>query len=118
MISTRFLRAAALAGLGVTAAASVVAACAAPAPPPVQVIAPAPTAPPLPVVDAALGRDASSSFVGPDTALLDRNAAPCDDFYEFACGTWMKSTPIPEDEASWVRSFSVIHEDDQKALRA
>lgn len=29
----------------------------------------------------------------------------------------MKATPIPEDEASWVRSFSVIHEDNLKALR-
>jgi endothelin-converting enzyme/putative endopeptidase len=29
----------------------------------------------------------------------------------------MKSTPIPEDEASWVRSFSVIHDENIKALR-
>jgi endothelin-converting enzyme/putative endopeptidase len=55
---------------------------------------------------------------GPDEAALDRSVAPCDDFYAFACGGWMKATPIPEDEASWVRSFSVIHEDNQKALRA
>jgi putative endopeptidase len=30
----------------------------------------------------------------------------------------MKSTPIPDDEASWVRSFSVIHQDNEQALRA
>ncbi|MGA3119132.1 MAG: M13 family metallopeptidase [Polyangiaceae bacterium] len=54
---------------------------------------------------------------GPDEAALDRTAQPCDDFYQFACGGWMKSTPIPEDEASWVRSFSVIHEENVKALR-
>jgi endothelin-converting enzyme/putative endopeptidase len=29
----------------------------------------------------------------------------------------MKSTPIPDDQASWTRSFSVIHEENQKALR-
>ena len=49
---------------------------------------------------------------------MDRSASPCDDFYQFACGGWMKSTPIPDDEASWVRSFSVIHLDNEKALRA
>ncbi len=30
----------------------------------------------------------------------------------------MKSTPIPDDESRWTRSFSVIHEDNRKALRA
>ena len=55
---------------------------------------------------------------GPDEAALDRSVSPCDDVYQFACGGWMKATPIPEDEASWVRSFSVLHEDNLKALRA
>ncbi len=55
---------------------------------------------------------------GPDEAALDRSVSPCDDVYQFACGGWMKATPIPEDEASWVRSFSVLHEDNMKSLRA
>jgi putative endopeptidase len=54
---------------------------------------------------------------GPDEVALDRSASACDDFYQFACGGWMKATPIPEDEASWVRSFSVLHEENVKALR-
>src|SRR5690348_8911624 len=58
-----------------------------------------------------------SNLTGPDEAALDRSAAPCEDFYQFACGGWMKATPIPEDEANWVRSFSVLHEENQKALR-
>jgi endothelin-converting enzyme/putative endopeptidase len=60
----------------------------------------------------------NANLSGPDEAALDRSAAPCEDFYQFACGGWMKATPIPEDEASWVRSFSVLHEENQKALRA
>jgi putative endopeptidase len=58
------------------------------------------------------------SLTGPDEDALDRSASPCDDFYQFACGGWMKKTPIPEDEASWVRSFSVLHDENLKALRA
>src|SRR5579862_3431714 len=85
-----------------------------------------PPAPPLmPIATATASPSATASAAafdpsmkGPDEASMDRSAAPCDDFYQFACGGWMKSTPIPDDEASWVRSFSVIHLDNQKALRA
>jgi endothelin-converting enzyme/putative endopeptidase len=52
-----------------------------------------------------------------DDGALDRSVAPCDDFYAFACGGWMKKTPIPEDQATWMRSFSVINEKNQMVLR-
>jgi putative endopeptidase len=67
---------------------------------------------------AALTPSYDPNLKGPDEEALDRSAPPCDDFYQFACGGWMKATPIPDDEASWVRSFSVIHEDNEGALRA
>src|SRR5579859_3031402 len=80
--------------------------------PPVTTAAVSSTTPPPIVTASDLG------LKGPDEASMDRSASPCDDFYQFACGGWMKSTPIPDDEASWVRSFSVIHLDNEKALRA
>jgi len=70
------------------------------------------------VISAAPAPAPAPVLTGPDEGALDPTISPCADFYGFSCGGWMKSTPIPEDEASWVRSFSVIHEDNEKALRA
>jgi putative endopeptidase len=36
-----------------------------------------------------------------DPADLDRSVYPCDDFFEFATGGWMKRNPIPADYPSW-----------------
>jgi putative endopeptidase len=36
-----------------------------------------------------------------DLAALDRSADPCLDFYQFTCGGWMKSNPIPGDQPRW-----------------
>jgi putative endopeptidase len=44
---------------------------------------------------------------GFDTAGMDRSVAPGDNFYEFANGTWAKSTPIPADKSNY-GSFNVL----------
>ena len=46
----------------------------------------------------------TSALHGIDPADLDRKAAPCDDFYEFANGTWRANNPIPASMTRWSRS--------------
>ena len=32
---------------------------------------------------------------GLDIHAMDRSVQPCEDFYHYACGTWIKDNPIP-----------------------
>jgi putative endopeptidase len=54
---------------------------------------------------------------GIEESAIDKTVSPCEDFYEYACGSWIKKTEIPSDKASWMRSFSEIEERNEKVLR-
>ena len=53
---------------------------------------------------------------GFDTANLDKTCKPCDDFYQFAMGGWMKSNPIPPEFATW-GTFTQLADKNQENLR-
>ncbi len=57
-------------------------------------------------------KTASESVV----SALDKTADPCVDFYQFACGGWLKSNPIPADQSIWSR-FGELAERNRQELR-
>ena len=58
----------------------------------------------------------TGGYWGFDTANLDKSCKPCDDFYEFAMGGWMKANPIPPEYPTW-GSFTVLLDKNQQNLR-
>ena len=56
---------------------------------------------PPPAMHSQIGR------YGFDEAGIDRSVAPGDDFYQFANGTWARTTPIPADKSNY-GSFNLL----------
>ncbi len=70
------------------------------------------------MASATLGATAQDNLTsGIATVNLDQSVRPADDFYQFACGGWMKNNPLP---AAYSRygSFDKLGENNNKRINA
>ena len=59
---------------------------------------------------------AQKNNLGINLSIIDKNADPKQDFFQYACGNWLKETEIPSTESSW-GAFNEIRERNELYLR-
>jgi endothelin-converting enzyme/putative endopeptidase len=50
-----------------------------------------------------------------DLTDMDQSMNPCEDFYRYSCGGWLKKNPIPSDQSSW-SVYSKLTQDNERFL--
>jgi putative endopeptidase len=52
-----------------------------------------------------------------DVNVMDKSADPCADFYQYSCGGWKQSNPVPPDQVRW-DVYNKLYEDNLNYLRS
>src|SRR5471030_2009755 len=50
-----------------------------------------------------------------EPAFIDKQVDPCEDFFRYACGNWIKTNPIPADQPRW-DVYGKLQNDNQRFL--
>jgi putative endopeptidase len=51
-----------------------------------------------------------------DVTAMDRTIDPCENFFQYACGGWIRNNPIPPDQSSW-DLYSKMEDENKEKLR-
>ncbi|UOQ54008.1 M13 family metallopeptidase [Hymenobacter cellulosivorans] len=61
---------------------------------------------------AAPGSLPSVPGVGLDVSNIDKSVSPCDNFFQYASGTWLKNNPVPAAESRWSSWNQLINQNE------
>ena len=70
----------------------------------------------IPMIAMAISASASAQSMGIKLENMDKTAQPGTDFYQYACGGWMKNNPLAPEYARF-GSFNIVAEENNKRIR-